>query len=202
MRAEAVVVGECGAEAGGGDAELGGGGDDVAPGVLRVGDGGGEVVRGEQGGQIRLRGIGRPDVVEKLGADDAAAAPDLGKPGEVDILAVLRGTCLHLVEPLGVGDDLGRVQAVFDISGESFGRGPGERCAGGTWEAAACDAQLGVSRQRAGEHCFSDAGDRDAEVEPGLDGPASGAFLFGLVEDDVDERLSGRLVRAARRTRR
>jgi hypothetical protein len=47
------------------------------------------------------------------------------------------------------------------------------------------------TRQRAGEHRLGDAGHRHPEVQGGLHRPAAGALLFGLVEDDVDERLAG-----------
>ena len=42
--------------------------------------------------------------------------------------------------------------------------------------------------QRAGERGLRDAGDRHAEVERVLHGPAAGALLLRLVEHDVDER--------------
>ncbi len=51
-------------------------------------------------------------------------------------------------------------------------------------------AQVGVAGQRPGEDRLGDAADRDAEVEGVLDGPAAGALLLGLVEHDVDERLT------------
>ncbi len=50
--------------------------DDLAPGVLRVGDLLGEVGVGEQRGQLRVARVGGADPVEERGADDAAAAPD------------------------------------------------------------------------------------------------------------------------------
>ena len=51
-------------------------------------------------------------------------------------------------------------------------------------------AQVGVAGQRAGEDRLGDAGDRHAQVERDLHGPAAGALLLGLVRDDVDEGLA------------
>ena len=48
-----------------------------------------------------------------------------------------------------------------------------------------------MAGQRAREGGFGDAGDRHAEGEGGLHGPGSGALGAGLVEDDIDEGLSG-----------
>ncbi len=51
------------------------------------------------------------------------------------------------------------------------------------------------SAQRACEDGLGDAGQRHAELERVLRGPAAGALLLGLVEHDVDERLAARRVR-------
>ena len=45
--------------------------------------------------------------------------------------------------------------------------------------------------QRAGEHRLGDTGDGHPKVERGLDRPAAGALLLGLVDDHVDQRLTG-----------
>ena len=71
----------------------------------------------------------------------------------------------------------------------------GAASAGSTSRAAVALRQR--AGQRAGEDRLGDAGDRDAEVERGLHGPAAGALLAGLVDDDVDERLAGRGVDVA-----
>ena len=100
----------------------------------------------------------------------------------------LVGRGRHLREPLRVGDDLGRVQRVLEVLGERLragaGRGrPGEPLGGGY-------ALLLQRAQRPGEHRLGDPGQRDAELERVLGGPAAGALLLGGVEDHVDQRLA------------
>ena len=90
---------------------------------------------------------------------------------------------------LRVGDHLGRVQRLLDLVGEL--RRLGRLRARGAGQAAGGLALVGVAGQRAGEDRLGDAGDRDAQVEGVLHGPAAGALLLGLVEHDVDERLAG-----------
>ena len=51
-----------------------------------------------------------------------------------------------------------------------------------------------MAGQRAGKDRLGDAAHRDAQVKGVLDGPAAGPLLFGLVEHDVHERLSGGFV--------
>ena len=80
--------------------------------------------------------------------------------------------------------------AWLDVLGELLG------VAGLLAEVARCQAGGGLALrdrtgQRAGEHRLGDAGDGHTEVERGLDRPAAGALLLGLVEDDVDQRLAG-----------
>ena len=107
-----------------------------------------------------------------------------------DAPVVFGAAGLDLVEALGVGDDLRRVQRLLDIRGELFG------IARSLAESAGCQTGGGLAlhdrtRQRAGEHRLGDARHRDAEIECRLHRPPSGALLLGLVEDDVDERLAG-----------
>ncbi len=95
--------------------------DDSAPGGLGAGDRLGEVRGGEQDRQVRRLGVGVGDAVEELGADDAAAAPDLADRAEVDVPAVLGGAGADLVEALRVGDDLRGVEREADVFDERVG---------------------------------------------------------------------------------
>jgi hypothetical protein len=52
-----------------------------------------------------------------------------------------------------------------------------------------------MARQRAGEDRLRDTGDRHAQIERDLYGPAARALLLRPIGDDADERLSGRRVR-------
>src|SRR5690606_29999868 len=115
------------------------------------------------------------DPVEELGADDAAAAPDLRHGAEVDVPAVLVSASSDGVEALRIRDDLRRVQGeanvfdervvVLDPPGVARARKVGCRL-----------PLLGVRRQAAREYGFGDAGDRYAEVEGCLHRPDAGAL--------------------------
>ena len=99
-----------------------------------------------------------------------------------------------LVEALGVGDHLGGVQRGAHVLDELVGVVDGGRVAGLVEDLAGGLALLGVARDAAGEGGLGDAGDRYAEVQRALHGPATGALLLGGVGDHVDERLAGRVV--------
>lgn len=117
--------------------------------------------------------------------------PDGGDPAEVDVPAVLLAADGDLVEPLGVGDDLRGVEGLFDLVGEGGGVVRGELARGGPGEVPRGLAQIGVAGDRAGEDRLGDPGDRNPEVECALHGPPPGPLLLGLVQDHVDERLTG-----------
>ncbi len=95
--------------------------DDAAPRALCAAERLDEVRGGEQHGQVGVCGVGVGDAVEELGADDAAAAPDLRHRAEVDVPAVLRRRRRDLVEALRVGDDLRRVQGEAHVLDEGVG---------------------------------------------------------------------------------
>ena len=56
------------------------------------------------------------------------------------------------------------------------------------------DALVLERAQRPGEHGLGDPGQRDAELQGVLGGPAAGALLLGGVEDDVHQGLAGGVV--------
>ena len=95
--------------------------DDPAPRALRAAERLDEVRRGEQHRQVGGLGVGVGDAVEELGADDAAAAPDLRDRAEVDVPVVLGGAGADLVEALRVRDDLRRVQGEAHVLDERVG---------------------------------------------------------------------------------
>ena len=137
--------------------------------------------------------VGLADAVEELCPDDAAAAPDGGQRSAVDVPAVLGAAGGDLIESLGVGDDLGGVEGGLDVVDEGLAVGGG-RAEVARRQAARGDALIGGARQGAGEHGLGDTGRRDAQVECGLHGPATGALLTRGVDDDVDQRLAGLVV--------
>ena len=162
-----------------------------APGVLGAAERLDEVRGGEQHRQVRGLGVGVGDAVEELGADDAAAAPDLGDRAEVDVPVVLGGAGADLVEALRVRDDLRGVQRQAHVLDERVGvrrrraprRGPGSPA-----ETARCSG------------CDESERAKTASAMPETGTPRSSAvctvqapvpFGAGLVEDDVDERLAG-----------
>ena len=53
------------------------------------------------------------------------------------------------------------------------------------------NALVFVGGDEAREDGFGDGGGGDAEVDGGLTGPDAGAFLAGLVEDDIDHGFLG-----------
>ena len=124
-------------------------------------------------GELGSSLVGLGDAVQELGADDAAAAPDLGDRAHVDVPAVL----------LGAGDDLRRSPARRRRS--SRRRAPAARRRSNAVASATCRLRAGRGERRrhgraarawlrdgAGEHGLGDAADRDAEVERVLHGPA------------------------------
>src|SRR5215472_7610907 len=150
----------------------------------------GEVRCHEQRRQLRITVVRLSDAVEEAGPDDAAAAPYRRHRATVDAPGVLGAAGRNVVETLRVRDDLRGVQGaahVVDVELELAHRAaegvPGRR------------TLVRVPGQRTGERRLRDAGDRDAEVECALHGPATGALLLGLIEHHVDERPAGFRVR-------
>jgi hypothetical protein len=146
------------------------------------------VVVGEERRRPRVGLVRGADAVQEPGADDAAAAPDRGHRARVDAPVVLGAARLDLVEALRVGDDLGGVQGLLHRVGEA---GADDGGAGRARQPLRRLPQRGVPGDRPGEHRLGDAADRDAQVEGRLHGPAAGALLLGLVQDDVHERPAG-----------
>ena len=147
--------------------------------------------RHEQGRE-RAGGVLVADLAEQPGADDAAAAPDPGDGRDVDVPAVLRAGRADLLEPLGVGDDLGGPQGVADVVDELLPvrrldtRGPGPRARRARPPRTAASPEADRAKT---DSAIVD--DRHAELEGGLDRPAAGALLLRGVDDDVDEGPAG-----------
>ena len=125
--AQAVVVRQRRRERGGRDAGDRSGGDDASPGVLRAGDDAAEERGGDEGDESRVVGVRLGDPVEELGADDAAAAPDLRDLALLDVPAVLLGAGDDRVEALAVGEDVRRVQGLPHVLDEGDGIRDGTR---------------------------------------------------------------------------
>ena len=104
-----------------------------------------------------MLGVGLADPVEELRADDAAAAPDRRHRAEVELPAVRLRRRAHLREPLGVGDDLRRVQRFADVVDEVVGHAalPGRGPA--SVDAAALRSSRNDESVR-GEHGLGDPG--------------------------------------------
>jgi hypothetical protein len=82
---------------------------------------------------------------------------------------------------------------VLELGGQRLVDLPGGRRAG---QQLGGLLALGLERaQRAREHRLGDPGQGDAELQRVLGRPAAGALLLGGVEDHIDQRLAGRLVR-------
>src|SRR5665811_700394 len=102
--------------------------------------------------------------------DDAAASPDAGARGDVDVPAVLSRAGLDEVQTLGVRDDLGRPERLADVLDESGLVVDGDS----RWAAQRGlprGAQLRAGRHGASEHSLGDRVGRYAETERLLDGP-------------------------------
>ena len=133
--------------------------------------------------------VGLGDPVQEAGADDAAAAPDLGQLAHLEVPVVGARGRGHLLEALRVGDDLRGVQRGADVVDERLGRAARLRAGEHAGGVAALVAQVG---ERASEDRLGDARQRHAELERVLRRPAPGALLLGLVDDHVHQRLAGR----------
>ena len=125
--------------------------------------------------------VGGTDTVQETGPDDAAAPPDRRHRAAVDVPVIFVAARADLVEALGVRDDLGGVEGPADVLDERVPvivvhrgqvRSEDSRAA---WR---CPAWPG---QRPRERRLGDPGDRDAEVQRALHGPAAGALLLRLV---------------------
>ena len=119
---------------------------------------------------------------------------DIQLIAEVELPALrLRGR-RHLLEALRVGDDLGGVERLAHVVDQ---RAVGARVLAGRRPAELRRRRRALVAERgqaAREHRLGDRGQRHAELERVLRGPAPGALLLGLVEDHVDQRPAGALV--------
>src|SRR5690606_19975946 len=131
--------------------------------------------------QARVLLPGRGDLVEEPRPDDAAGPPQRRARAEVDAPAVLLAGRGDLVEALRVGDDLRGVQRLAHVLDEALGQV--DPAVGAGQDAHGALALLDAAGQGPRERGLGDAGDRHAQVEGVLDGPAPGALLPGLVED-------------------
>src|SRR5215213_6266745 len=202
LTAVAVVVGERGGEGRDGQADVHRVRDHAPPRVLGVGHRVAEVIDEQEVRHVRVRVVGLADAVEEARADDAAAAPDRRHRAEVELPALgLRGR-RHLLEALGVGDDLRGIERLAHVVDErAVGTvalaGLGTREPRGRRRAL-----LAQGGQGAREHGLRDRRERDAELESVLCGPPARALLLSLIEDHVDERLPRRLVALVEHGRR
>ena len=114
FRAIAVVVGQRAAHAGSGHALQRGGGDDLAPLRLELVDLALEVRIEQQVGEFAVAFEGLGDLLQEDGADDAAAAENLGDFSEVERPVVFLLRLAHELEALGVGTDLRAIQRGVD----------------------------------------------------------------------------------------
>ena len=140
--------------------------------------------------EVRLPAIGRGDRVEKFGTDDAAAFPNPRDLGELQAIVVFLRRLTHQGEALRVATDDGDIKGVAQglqdrrLVGRGLGRrpfqNPGRR-----------DALLLEGREDAALDGHVDRRNGDAQVHRVLAGPLAGAFLAGLVEDEVHEGLAG-----------
>jgi hypothetical protein len=111
-----VVVGERGAYRRHRHARTHGQRDDVAPQVLRLVERLLEERRPHQVRQVGVEPVGRGDVVQEAGADDAAAAPDARDAAEIEAPALLAAHRAHQVQALlRVADDLARVDGLVQL---------------------------------------------------------------------------------------
>ena len=195
LGAQTIVVRQGAGEHRGRDTGLHGTHDYTTPCILRFADDLLEVRIEQQGSRqiIALEGLG--DAVEQeLGANNAAATPNAGHFGQVDIPAVFLSTVLNLVQALSIGHDLGSEQGlahVLDERGLVFsGQIDGLVRASQTFFLSVF-TQLTVRRQCTSEHGFTDSSHRRTKFQTSLHGPSTSTLHAGMIHDHVHERLAG-----------
>jgi len=180
--AVSVEEGQSGAEGWHRDPGLDGKGNHVSPpGLSGVNSLVEEVVEKEVF-KIWLLAVGRGDVLQEDGSDDATTTPHEGNGRLVELPAVLLGGSLHQHETLGVRDDLGGVQALLKVL---------EECSLVTSEGRLWPAKdLGSTgtlvldgAQAAGEDSLTNEGHGHTEVKSVDGSPLAGTFLAGSVQD-------------------
>ena len=188
--AVAVVVAEAGAERGDGDAVEGGDTDDFTPVLLGRAQKVLEERIEHEVHQGRIAAVGVGDAVEEAGADDATPTPDGGDTAEVESPAFFLAHRFDEVEALGVADDFRGVKGVVDLLDElGLVRGDVDRRAGEL--GAGGDALLLLAGENTGLDGGVDGADDDGVFSGVEQCPLTGAFLAGLVHDELDDRLAG-----------
>jgi len=131
-------------------------------------------------------GIGLGNLLQESGADDTAAAPDLGDLAEIKrpVVFLLRGA--HELEALRIRTDLRAVEGVVDRLHKSLLRAA-VFLARALQDLRGGNPFLLDGRDAAGKDGLGDGGSRDAHVERVGRGPFTGALLAGGIQDDVDE---------------
>ena len=100
------------------DAPLDGLGNNVSPAWLGRVNGLVEEIVEEQVLEVWVLTISVGDVLQEDRSDDAATSPHEGDGGLIQLPFVFLGGSLHQHETLGVGDDLGSVESLFEVAKE------------------------------------------------------------------------------------
>ncbi|QTK78616.1 hypothetical protein AT6N2_C0760 [Agrobacterium tumefaciens] len=186
-----VEIAECGSERRNRQAGEHGVGNHPAQRRVGVLDDGGERRRHDEVRHMRILGEGRGDLIEEFRTDDAACAPDAGNRGHRQVPVELLGGGRHDGEALRVGTDLGGQKRVFQIGDEGLLVSRCRRNARQAKNLLGSFALVLLRRQDTGSHGRLDGGCGDAHVLGFDDRPLAGALLAGLVEDQIDHRLTG-----------
>src|SRR6202171_5341520 len=129
--------------------------------------------------QIRRLRVGVLDAVEELSPDDAATSPDRCERAEIEVPAVLAGTGAQMFEALRVGHDLRGIKGVAHVIDQPRVRTCRLRTTRWAGEdGGRLDTFRLLARQHAGENCFCDSGQWNAELERRFARPPSSAFLL------------------------
>lgn len=190
LGAVAVVVAQGGGEGRSGDAVQGGEGHHFAPVLLGLAEHALEEGVEHQVHQAGVGAVGVRDAVEEARTDDATATPDGGDAAEVEAPALLLAHGLDEVQTLCVGDDLGGVEGVvhllhqLSLVGRDVGGRAGQLLAG-------CHTLLLLAGEDAGLHSGVDGADHHRVFRGVEERPLAGAFLAGLVHDELDHGLAG-----------
>ena len=186
----AVDVSQRGAEGGAGHPEVRSGFDNLAQALAGFVDKPAELAVHHQVCQVGLDAEGRPDGLEQLGPYDAAAAPDTCDLRELQVVAILLRSATHLRKALRVAGNRGEVECLPQC-GDELALISGQLLPRSAQDFRGRHALLFLPGKDASHHRRSERRDGNPQVQCVLRRPFPRPFLFGSVQNEIDQGLPG-----------